>query len=700
MPDGKIGGAVAFDGRDGYLAIPAAATRGLKQVTLAMWLKTRQAVAAPREQFWKNPTVLGAASSGPGSADLAIVVEDGKPGYHHGLEPGQDTWLFSDKTIHDGQWHQVALTRNGSDVRLFLDGQVAVVDTGPADGNVVEEAVSASGAGQALGGEGLFVGACNNTAEAGPAEHFFQGSVDDVRIWSRALSPAEIAALWTATTGQTVPVAEPVVSRPSRAEAPVEAAVDLSNSHGLSWRIEKRAGSQADQLDPHAVRLSGSTRISDVTFRFSLDLALRDDSPAAALTARWSVDRDLAGFEVCAAYHSVGLQDWRCTVYPFAGNSEAVDLVPLTYVGVPAVLMFRPDLSLVTLLGIDPASDYLNPNTWTGTTGFCFRNRALPPQYRAGGGKLTAGIEYALPLQVFLSDAGTSPAAVSRLVQDWIKVNRYQVEPMSIRTPAEALALYLKGRRNTNMWKPGQGYQLQDVWRAIYVPVSPQSAYFEYLLYEQTGDELWRTRCFEQLDFVLTAQLREPGPLCGYIHTCYLLNEKQFNSDDRGSNPGYKVDMNLHTARYLLQTWQHVKQREGIDRQDWYQAAVQAVDWALAQQNPDGGLPQKLDYGTLRKSISVCSGRTLAALPLIARITGDAKYTKALDGLEQFLRRSVEDRYWFTGQHPDLYPEDFESDSIWCSCEYWLDKYDRTQDAECLARAKANALFAFLMLCP
>ena len=49
VPDGRLGGAVAFDGRDDYLALPAATTRGLKQFTLAIWLKTRQAVAAPRD---------------------------------------------------------------------------------------------------------------------------------------------------------------------------------------------------------------------------------------------------------------------------------------------------------------------------------------------------------------------------------------------------------------------------------------------------------------------------------------------------------------------------------------------------------------------------------------------------------------------------------------------------------------------------
>jgi hypothetical protein len=127
---------------------------------------------------------------------------------------------------------------------------------------------------------------------------------------------------------------------------------------------------------------------------------------------------------------------------------------------------------------------------------------------------------------------------------------------------------------------------------------------------------------------------------------------------------------------------------------------VRALDWALRQQNPDGGLPQKLDYGTMKKSVSVCSGRTMAALPIIARSTGDQKYLQTSERLEQFLRAKAEDRYWFTGQHPDLYPEDFESDSIWSVCEYWLDKYDRTGDSECRRRAEANGWFAFLMLCP
>jgi len=184
------------------------------------------------------------------------------------------------------------------------------------------------------------------------------------------------------------------------------------------------------------------------------------------------------------------------------------------------------------------------------------------------------------------------------------------------------------------------------------------------------------------------------------MHTCYMIDGGTFNSDDRGSNPGYKVDMNIHTARYMLQTWQRLKMKEGVDRKDWYEAAVRALDWALKQQNPDGGLPQKLDYSTMTRSISVCSGRAMVGLPIIARIN---RRREVHAGCRE--RRTVftEERRGSLLVHrptPGLPPSDAEADSIWCLCEYWLDKYERTKDPECLARAKANGYFGFLMLCP
>ena len=53
-----------------------------------------------------------------------------------------------------------------------------------------------------------------------------------------------------------------------------------------------------------------------------------------------------------------------------------------------------------------------------------FANRQLAPQFRIGHGKLTAGIRYELPLQLFVSDAGDFVGAVMQIMQAWIKRER------------------------------------------------------------------------------------------------------------------------------------------------------------------------------------------------------------------------------------------------------------------------------------
>jgi hypothetical protein len=143
-----------------------------------------------------------------------------------------------------------------------------------------------------------------------------------------------------------------------------------------------------------------------------------------------------------------------------------------------------------------------------------------------------------------------------------------------------------------------------------------------------------------------------------------------------------------------------VKEKEGVDRQDWYKAAMASLGWVLAQQNLDGGFPQVVDIESGAKSRSVVNGRTLVGLPIIAMITGDDRSLRASANQERFIRQNVEGHFWYTGQHPDLPPGDFEQDSIYNVVEYWLDKYDRTGDKENLDRATANAYYALLYWCP
>jgi hypothetical protein len=281
------------------------------------------------------------------------------------------------------------------------------------------------------------------------------------------------------------------------------------------------------------------------------------------------------------------------------------------------------------------------------------------------------------------------------------------------------------------MWYPGQGYRLEmgDPSSAfIYIGEQGLSAWFDYLVFERTGDPEWRTRALEQMDFILKGQnIDEDDPNFGVVHTAFSLVDhgqvgKGFNSVDRGNNAGYKPDLNAHLARYMLLLWQRVREKEGVDRKDWHQAAIRAIDWVLRQQNLDGGLPQKVFFEPVEerlqedwmgtgqpdrvlhrsgeRSRSTTPGRALAALWHIHRVTGDERYRRALERLEGFTLRTAQSHFYYTGHHPDLPPFELEEASIWGVAEHWLNRYEETGDAAYLRHAVANAYLSLTWWCP
>jgi hypothetical protein len=376
----------------------------------------------------------------------------------------------------------------------------------------------------------------------------------------------------------------------------------------------------------------------------------------------------------------------------------------MRYCGIPGALVYRPDLSTVLLFTIDSRSDYLNPTTWTGKTRFFFENGKTAPTFFACGGKIVAGTKYELPLQVFTDTSGKFTTVIPNIIKAWMKTVDYKVEPLFVRTPQEAFDLSVDGRLNASFWFEGKGYEHHKGTPFIYVG-NTYIAYFEYLLYKQTGNKIWRDRAFQQIDFTLKGQLPN-----GYLHTTYNIRDRgkagkkdEFVSWDWDHN-GYKVDINAYAARYILEIWQAVKEHENLDKKEWYDAAIRSLDWVLKQQNEDGGFPQCVDMddqgNETKKSQSVVCGRLMVAFPKITKITGNDIYLKKALEAEKVLREKVENRFWYTGMHPDLPPEDFEQDSVYAVVEYWLDKYDRTGEKDALDHAVANAYYGLLYWCP
>lgn len=208
--------------------------------------------------------------------------------------------------------------------------------------------------------------------------------------------------------------------------------------------------STGTQVNGRKAHLEGRNQVDGIWFEFQVDIELAEELTAVDIRTRWSLSNDLEDSEVCLVFQSTDSKEWRCAMYPFAGNSVALERQRLNSIGVPAALLFRKDFSLAALFGINPASDYLNPTTWTAATGFHYRNRDISPQYRVGGGKLLGNRTYEFPLQLVLSDAGDSMSAIKFLVHSWITFNHYKVDPLFVRTPEEALKVFIDGRRATS----------------------------------------------------------------------------------------------------------------------------------------------------------------------------------------------------------------------------------------------------------
>jgi hypothetical protein len=512
-----IGGSAAgFDGKDAFVEVPNHADFALAAISVELWFKSTQ--AWQHAQWPGSATLITKATAGASSGDWTINGASSRPGENEGrivascgpVGGGPDVNTTSPGMANDGRWHHLVWTRtaDGSDC-LYLDGRL--VDKADDNGQCIVNDRPIQ-----IGGDPHQKG------------RFFQGAIAEVALYDAVLSPERVRA--HAEAGG-LTVAPEAVEEP---QVRLIGSLPLSNDAGLAWElvstergwalgrilmhgkpletpatagvlcvrsmktgeVRRLSAQNAERVDQAAAKLSGQAEIEGVALRFTSQIALAPGLPAARWTTEFSVDKDLEGWEVCLAPWERSTQDWRCWLYPFAGNSKSVSIVPLRYCGVPAALVYRPDLSMVALFGIDPASDYLNPGTWTGRTAFCFQRRKTPPEFRFGAGRLSAGARYQVPLQIAVSDAANYPGAVTGLVQSWIQWNGYRVEPLQVRPPKEAVLLFLAGRRASRMWQPGKGYQIQDAWPVIYVPESPINAYLDYLLYEQTGDRLWRDRAF------------------------------------------------------------------------------------------------------------------------------------------------------------------------------------------------------------
>ncbi len=101
---------------------------------------------------------------------------------------GDSTRLYTNWLVADGDWHMVTLTYDGSEQRIYVDGELDTSTTG---------VTSVSGISAVGNTAPVIIGAWNLTSQEFGAE--FEGNIDNVKIYSYALTATEVGEDYVAT---------------------------------------------------------------------------------------------------------------------------------------------------------------------------------------------------------------------------------------------------------------------------------------------------------------------------------------------------------------------------------------------------------------------------------------------------------------------------------------------------------------------
>ena len=166
---GRVNGCLVFNGANSFVSV----TNPLgNDFSLAFWAKTTQSTGSGQ---WYNGVGLVDADAPLNNNDFGTGLVGGKFAFGVG---NPDTTIASTTVISDGNWHHCVATRQGATGGLcvYVDGVLQATGTGTK--NTLNATARLLFGAYASGGG------------------FFNGSLDDVKIFSRTLASNEVAALY------------------------------------------------------------------------------------------------------------------------------------------------------------------------------------------------------------------------------------------------------------------------------------------------------------------------------------------------------------------------------------------------------------------------------------------------------------------------------------------------------------------------
>jgi hypothetical protein len=167
---GKIDGALSFDGLDDYVSIPATADLDLVNLNISAWINT--------SNYRQNGFIFEKTSNGQVNSQYNLFLEHSSNSLRWRTTPVSGNYHESRLATNIlTSWNFLSASYDGITKKIFLNGNLSKSDS--FSGTIVQNPNGISLIGKHP-----------------PANYFFNGLIDDVRIYDRALSAEEVQALY------------------------------------------------------------------------------------------------------------------------------------------------------------------------------------------------------------------------------------------------------------------------------------------------------------------------------------------------------------------------------------------------------------------------------------------------------------------------------------------------------------------------
>ena len=292
---GKNGGALSFNGTSSRVTIPdATGLRLTTAMTLEAWVDKTGTNSGWRDVIYKgNDNYYLSANSTPNNVPAGGAIIGGSYGEAYGTA-----------TLATNTWAHLALTYDGTTVRLYVNG--TQVSSTPKTGSIATSTNALT-----IGSDTLY-------------GQYFQGLIDDVRVYNIALTAAQVQTDMNTPVGPSVGDTQaPTAPASLSATAVNSGRVDLSwgastdNVGVTGYRVERCAGSGCSSFTQIAAPTGTGTTYSDTSTSASTSYTYRVRATDAA--------GNLSGYSPNATAITPASTDTQAPTAPGSLTATAVD---------------------------------------------------------------------------------------------------------------------------------------------------------------------------------------------------------------------------------------------------------------------------------------------------------------------------------------------------------------------------------------